>query len=298
MIKLPNFSKCVDFKRLKDKMGVTIIPVLPPVKFVREVVKRHVKEVPNNEAIQAEKELTKGSVSVSLADIGTDKQGLLSYKGRKVVAYIRDQRMGIHYSRKYGEYRYHLCDCNTLRSMRAEGREWRYLVTKRQDGRFEVNDISGAVPRNLELTLDLCQHCIRDLKWKNLYFTPFSLGEYFKKYESDVPRTIRRIEVVKEIQTYAPNHDDIAREYKKVAGYVCQKCGVLCSGEVRLLHLHHENRNPSDYRHENLRVLCVECHSHEPHHAHLIRTQDARDGIERIKELRKAQGIVDLGLNL
>jgi len=294
MIKLPDFSKSVDFKRLKYKMGVTIIPVLPPVKFVREVVKRHVKEVPNNAGIEAEKELTKGSVSVSLADIGTDKQGLLNYKGRKVVAYIRDQSMGIHYSRKYGDYRYHLCDCSTLRTMRTEGREWRYLVTKRQDGKFEVNDISGSVPRNLELKLDLCQHCIKELKWRNLHFTPFSLGEYFKRYESDVPRTIRRVEEVKEIQTYAPNHDDIAREYKKAAGYVCQKCGVLCSGEVGLLHLHHEDHDRSNYRHENLRVFCVECHSREPRHGHLTRTQEARNGIERIKELRKAQGIVDL----
>ena len=46
MIQLTDFSKCIEFIRLKEKMGVTTIPVLPRVKFTREVI--HRREIDGN----------------------------------------------------------------------------------------------------------------------------------------------------------------------------------------------------------------------------------------------------------
>lgn len=58
MIELPDFSQCVEFQRLKEKMGVRKIPLLPVVKFTREV--KIINEIiePNTKAIELEKKAT------------------------------------------------------------------------------------------------------------------------------------------------------------------------------------------------------------------------------------------------
>lgn len=293
-MKLPDFKRCVEFRRLLEQMGITSIPILPPVEFTLEITKQIEIEVPNTEAIELEEQLTTGAISVDAADVDTDYLNRLTYKGRKVVAYIRDQRTGIDHYRKYSYYRYHLCDCSTLRSMRAEGREKRYLVTKRDDGLFEVHDTSYYRTRKMVLRLDLCYNCKKELDRYGMHFSPFSLKKFFQRHDSQVPKTIQRIETVTEIQTYAPNHDDIAREYKKAAKYTCQLCGVDCSSNPSLLHLHHCNGIPSDNTHDNLRVLCIDCHSKQPQHSQLAQPQRAQEEIRQVRVARKEQGITQL----
>ena len=91
MIKLPDFSKSVEFRRLKEKMGVTFIPDLPPVKFVRKITetKEHIE--PDKKDIELERKIKTKSITVNLDEVEVDDRGRLEYKGRKIVAYIRDQ---------------------------------------------------------------------------------------------------------------------------------------------------------------------------------------------------------------
>ncbi len=298
MIKLFDFSKCIEFIRLREKMGVNVIPVLPPVEFKRKVItKKEIveKDLPDQ---KLEKVLTGESVPASMEEISTSKEGLLTYKGRKVVAYIRDQRSGIDYYHKTSTYRYHLCDCSTLRSMRASGREKRYLVTKRKDGSFEVHDLSWGRAKKLIVKMELCYNCIQELRWRGLYFMPFSISGYFEKHNTSVPKTIRRIETVTKIQTYSPNQGDISREYRKAANYRCQSCNVQCFSDPSLLQLHHVDGDPSNNSHNNLRILCIDCHSKQPLHSQVAHPAKAQHQIERIKTMRAEQGIIDIGLNL
>lgn len=297
MIKLPDFSKCVEFKVLRQKMGVIVIPELPMVEFQREVIEKKVTTVPNPR-YKIEQSLRFGNIDVSLSEIDSDQNGLLELNGRKVVAYIRDQRQGVDTYSKYSEYKYHLCDCKTLKHMRSIGRERRYLSTKRTDGYFEVNDLSGYAARRVDVRLDLCWNCKQELKLLGIYSEPFYLQGYFEKNDTFVPETIRRIEQVKKVQTYTPEHDDIAREYKKTSNYECQFCGVSCLSNKELLHLHHMNGDPSDNTHSNLRVYCIDCHSKQPQHSQVGTTERSKMQIEMIKNLRKEQGITDLEIVL
>ena len=56
--------------------------------------------------------------------------------------------------------------------------------------------------------------------------------------------------------------------------------------------------DPSNNSHENLRVLCVDCHSKQPYHTHLLRGPEKQVQIAKIKVLREKQRISDLGLDL
>ena len=298
MINLPDFSKCIEFQILKEKMGVSFIPILPIVKFTRTVEKKIEVEEPNTKALELEKKLKTGSVAVGLGEILVDENGLLNIEGTKVVAYIRDQPRGIDYSNKYSKYKYHLCNCSTLQHMRKIGREKRYLTSKRKDGLFEVYDTSDYHSRKLILKLDLCKNCIDELNGRGLGLSPFSLEKYFEKYDSHVPQTIRRIETVTEVQNYTPNQDDISREYRKAVNYICQKCGVNCSSEQSLLHLHHRDGDRSNNERPNLAVFCIDCHSKEPMHEHLLFPNKAKMQVQIIMSLRQNQGIIDLGVSL
>jgi len=277
-------------------MGVTIIPHVPKVRFTKKTKKQKEIIEPNTEIIETENKLQKDSIDVISTDIIPDENGLLTYKGRKVAAYIRDQRQGVNFYLKKSEYKYHLYDCSTLKHMREIGRQKRYLVTKRNDGFFTVNDVSGYSTRNFNAKLDLCQNCIRELRYLDLYSSPFLLKKYFEDNDSFVPKTIRRIETVTEIQTYTPNQSELSRLYKKVVNHKCQACGVDCTAQSSLLHLHHKDSDPSNNKNENLCILCVDCHSKQPMHSHVANTQRAKQEIAIIKKMRTEQGISDLGV--
>ncbi len=294
MIRLPDFSKCVEFRMLKEKMGVIFIPIMPPVKFVNQIKETKVIIERDKKDIQLEKKIKTSFVSINLDEVEVDDSGLLEYKGRKIVAYIRDQKRGIDHYKKTSSYKYHLCDCSTMKSMRRAGRERRYLATKRSDELFEVYDISGYGSQKMMVKLDLCYNCKMELSAKSLHFSPFSLKDFFKKYDSYVPKTIRRVETVTKTQTYQPNQDDLSREYRKAAAYLCQLCNVDCSIDHSLLNLHHVDGDPSNNKHNNLRVLCVDCHSKQPLHSQVSQTRRAKSHIQKIKKLRKQQGIIDL----
>jgi len=293
MIKLPDFSKCVEFKRLKQAMGITFIPILPPVKFVRNVTESREIIEPDKNDIKLEKKIKYKSITVNLDEVKADGKGLLEYKGRKVVAYIRDQKRGIDHYNKTSNYKYHLCDCSTMKSMRRAGRSRRYLATKRCDGYFEAYDLSGYGSQKLTVKMELCYNCKMELSVRRLHFTPFSLEQYFIKYDSYIPKEIRRIETVTKTQTYQPNQADLSREYRKSANFKCQSCIVDCSQDHALLHLHHKDGDPSNNKRDNLNILCVDCHSKQPMHSYMTNTKKAKQQIAMIGKLRKQQGIIE-----
>ena len=294
-MKLPDYSRCVELNLLLEAMGVKKIPpvpALPPDHFKKEVVEKHTREELDPRDIAFDKRLKEGAIPVHKKDITLLPDALLEYGGRKVCAYIRDQRASVDFYIKKSHYKYHLCNCRTLQGMKNIGREHRYLATQRSNGFFEVHDLTVTPPKKGTAKMELCKNCMDILKRKKLYFTPFSLSKYFEKYDSHVPKTIRKIEEVREVQTYTPEQSDLSREYRKACNYICQSCSVDCRENTGLLHLHHRNGNPSNNVPENLSVLCVDCHSNQPLYSDMKRDSKFKEEIEIIQKFRKIQGIV------
>ena len=291
-MKFLDYRKCVEINQLMVAMGVKEIPTLPVVRFETEIVKKIVREHADLEDIKIGEKLIDSAIPVNKSEIAGRPGELLEYKGRKVCAYIRDQKATINFYSKTSDYRYHLCNCGTLQSMRNIGREHRYLTTQRSDGLFEAHDLTVTPVRSGLVRMKLCQNCIQILKQKNIFFSPFSLTDYFKKYDSYTPRTIKTVEEVRKTQTYSPNQQQISLEYRKATNFVCQICSVKCDGSSGLLHLHHEDGNPSNNDRFNLKVLCVDCHSKQPRHGHMLANPQFKRQINMITKLRIAQGIL------
>lgn len=168
-MKFHDYAKCVEINQLMVAMGVSSIPTLPVVKFEREIVQRFEREYPDQEDIKIGDRLVDSAIPVNKSEIAQRPGELLEYKGRKVVAYIRDQKAAVNFYQNRSEYRYHLCNCSTLQSMRDIGREHRYLATQRNDGMFEVHDLTVDPVQKGIVRMDLCKNCVEILWRKGKY---------------------------------------------------------------------------------------------------------------------------------
>ena len=61
----------------------------------------------------------------------------------------------------------------------------------------------------------------------------------------------------------------MTRAYRASKGWCCEECGVDLSEYQEFLHTHHVNGIKYDVRPDNLKALCILCHSKQPNHRHL-----------------------------
>ncbi len=168
-MKLPDYSRCVELNQLLEAMGVKKIPsvpALPPDHFKREVVKTYTREELDPKDVAFDNLLKEGAIPVDIEDITLLPDELLELNGRKVCAYIRDQKGRVDFYNKISNYKYHLCNCSTIQGMKNIGREHRYLTTQRSDGFFEVHNLTFTRYKKGIARMELCKNCIESMEKK------------------------------------------------------------------------------------------------------------------------------------
>jgi len=290
-MKLPDFSKNIYLLMLEQQMGLFDIPPLPQVEFKRPVQTSRTSQVPNIEGMRVRRRLMDRGIDVLIAEFLPDPKSFLLYKGQRVAAYIRDQKYDSEVEREISRY-YHLCDCLSLRHVRVHEKKRKYIATRRSDGYFKVNSITGENVSTGLVKLDLCPHCRENLTYNGVYRHPFSLADYFGVDENRIPETIDQVEEVVVQEAYQPDLDDLLREYRKVAGDKCQLCGVNCpdASSQDLLNLHFRDGNPARTESANLAILCHDCYSIQP--GHRTRPAPSTEDLRRINVLRRDQGVI------
>lgn len=296
MIKLPDFSRCVELKTLLLNMGIReisgspIVKALPEVKFERPCQKKMDRIVPNTEQLQFAQQLKTQTLSFEQFKEQFqrfEEDDSLEVNGVKCCAYI-----------KRGVNKYHLFCCSTLKGMLNKGSYGKYVCTSRDDGWFPVFRMYST--REEIMRLPICKNCVDVLVKRDMYQQccvngNFSLKLFFQKYQPEIPKTTIREEFVMGMEEYAPSHQELADRYKKECKYKCDICRVDLSAMQRYLHMHHIDRNKLNNKRENLMILCVSCHSEQPFHAHMKQDPKHREGFQQVPELRKAQGIYSIG---
>ena len=216
--------------------------------------------------------------------------GTLTYRGLRVLVYIRDIANYRGLEAEGRMPRFHIAACRTLQDMKDRNRFARYVVATRNDGLFVVNEIQSNRTIRIEHRLAICQNCLERLgfngfsmsdRWaeRKQAVSDFDLKDFFRQYPRD-------------LHTYTPEHSSdtqpanvypvdwyqISQRVKKEADYRCRECG-LRPDEKEFLHVHHIDGLKYNCASINLRCVCIRCHAHE--HAHLQGTPDWKRCVEK-----------------
>ncbi len=281
----------VDFSALEAavrQMGAT------PVAFSVHVATRPLDRI--------DAELAKGIELPDLEDVELSG-GLLSYKGRQILLYIRSHDGKVQAALADGKKgnKFHVADCKTLQNMRSRGRFERYVVTNKLDGLFHIEgkDWKTGAQEEGEARLWVCQNCLKQLNYKGANYggayeqaRDFDIEEFFANYSSYFRYLPSRNAEDGEQEGYAEDWREISRKYKEARDFSCEACGVDLTAHKNLLHVHHVNGVKSDNKPSNLRVLCLSCHREQPSHGHMFVPHKDTQTITR---LRREQGLLKSG---
>ncbi|NOH63468.1 HNH endonuclease [Vibrio sp. RE88] len=247
-------------------------------------------------------ELASGK-DVELKDVDVDS-GLLSYKGRQVLLYIKDHGSSVQNVIRKPETgnKFHVADCSKLKSMRSEGRFERYVVINDTSGEFPISGSSYCEGQQEEgkARLKICKFCLGQLNYqgyssgsdRNTIFDGFDMAEFFATYSSFFPHMPSRQAETAETG-YSENWTKVSSHYRVDKNFTCEQCDVNLRSHRHLLHVHHVSGVKSDNRPKNLKALCIDCHSKQPMHSHMAVSHSER---QLINKLRNEQGLLeDLG---
>ncbi len=242
--------------------------------------------------------------SITSDDIEITSGGLISAFGQQAVLYIPDQGsdleevLGNGVKSRAGK-RVHLAKCSTIESMTESGRFERYVARNGLSQEFVVHGhLHGRFVRDRQATLAICRNCMSHLNYKDYrgkygssrdeIVEQFSYAEFFTRYSSYFKYKPKELSDKYAENTYVEGWKQISSQMRRAAHWSCIECKVNLKERKNLLHVHHENGNRNNNDPDNLKVLCVDCHSKAPMHESMFVSLEHR---KYIQSLRIEQGL-------
>ena len=268
--RLPDFNSSGLWSDLREKMGATDTVEMPALAI-------------DQISFEEIRKLQTSSLDIdNIKDHINPLDGTFDYKGQKVILYIKQQYRRIsEIVRPKWEYKYHLCYCNKLKEMESRGRfKSRYVVTQRVDGQFLVDIIAIETKEyykeNELCSLNVCKQCLGKLgshysSDKLFNYSIFDLNQFLKKYNTNhikrplhTPKSMPR-------NDYPDDWAQISKKVREQAKYICSECETSFINNKEDLHVHHIDGVKWNNNSNNLKVLCIDCHSKHPGHDRISR---------------------------
>ncbi len=197
----------------------------------------------------------------------------------KVVLYISQKRLTSAEIPAFADFhKYHLFNCRALEHMKRIGRDDRYRIASRNDGRFDYtllrhNRVYKTYLGEGGARLVLCGNCLKiyDETYNRYGRKPFDLAEFLKgeQFTGLSPRHYR-YDMDDVLNVYGGDWPDIATRIKRARDWRCEECGIVLAGDLkRFLHAHHLDGQVHNNVVANIKVLCIRCHADQPLHDHI-----------------------------
>ena len=222
----------------------------------------------------------KGEVDIPFSEIKINLDDTLELFGKKILVYIRDQRGGY-----YSKYKFHIANCSTLNDAQKNNKYDKYVASVNTTNKFNVNIIhsNSWIEENKEVEMEVCKNCLSKLDFNNYkteryrkkeIFENFTLDDFFKKYQKQSIIKPKYNSVTAPFNNYTEDFKEIADKLKTEKKYCCEECSLSLLDNKRFVHVHHIDSMKNNNKRENLKVVCIECHSKEPGHSHMRNLPD------------------------
>lgn len=241
-----------------------------------------VKKITKRELLKAKELLaTEGKDITALSDIIIGINGELFdtlpdgtiVKVNLYIAVKSTDRASLNYIKPKDIYKYHIYKCSTISQMFDTGRKHRYKINNRDDGTFfyTFNDYQGRILSTKDnQKLNICKNCLKRFLQKQFAsdydVENFDLKEFHIQNSSifgNINTSSLEMGEDAKPNEYTGNWREVSNKIKQRYDYTCQNCGWKAknSYEKSFIHTHHQNGDKQNNRDENLRVLCIKCHS-------------------------------------
>lgn len=275
-MKLTDFRYVAVFNELREKMRADYIDI------------GHRSEDDSGLSDALLHQLKTGGIEVEFEDITIDKDATFSYKGQKVLVYIKDQS---YYGGEVSLHKFHFSKCRTIESFIAKGKIQKFVVSTRTDGLFFVNYVepytNKIIKEDILKVLKVCKNCLTKINYKGFRNAPmrrreeiyrnFSLSEFLEEDSTRLDENELQLNTdqTQPKNEYPPDFKKIADNFKKERYYQCEGCGKMLANpnKRRFLHAHHKNGLRWDNRPQNIQILCIKCHAEQTGHKHLKNSQ-------------------------
>ena len=159
---------------------------------------------------------------------------------------------------EWGNPRMHLCQCQTIKNFINKGSldsDYRFAETDS----VKVIDSDNNDRETLVKELPLCSFCAKIMNRQGR-FGHVNNSVDFAKLFVNTKKTDR---IQNDIFGYTKDWPKISKAYRELKNYTCENCRVqiLNGFDLQYLHVHHIDGNKENNSKQNLRCLCVKCHS-------------------------------------
>jgi hypothetical protein len=200
---------------------------------------------------QLEQLTTVGIDIPSLAELRALGDGTLAYRNHRVFVYIRDSALPAAHPGDAHRPRFHVANCERIRSLRASGQAARYVASAQTGIQLE--------------RLRVCQHCLGELQYEGPVQS-FTVERFYQLWPRELPEAQFLQTVL--LDDFGGDFGEHAAEAMALARYRCTQCGIDLAAEHlrRFLHVHHKQVVKHDNPVSELVVLCIGCHAHQSGH--------------------------------